>query len=208
MPRLATTDFYQAGTSSNFGRVSVSTDVFLIDHSNEQVYIPDDGSFEFKGPTRAYGYEAKASVELTHHLSLNGGLTKVANAFYKGGDHRVYVDSAPHFVANAALTVSAWHGWSGSLRMRAINHYRLDGEDPSIVATGHTVIDLGVARQVSHTVELNFSVDNLTNRDYWETQNYFESRVTPDAPVIARIHATPAYPLNAVAGVTLRFGGK
>lgn len=92
--------------------------------------------------------------------------------------------------------------------MRAINHYRLDGEDPSIVATGHTVIDLGVAKQVSHTVELNFSVDNLTNRDYWETQNYFESRVTPDAPVVARIHATPAYPLTAVAGVTLRFGGR
>ena len=49
-PRLATTDFYQFGTSSNFGRFSISTDAFLIDHSNEQVYIPDDGSFEFKGP--------------------------------------------------------------------------------------------------------------------------------------------------------------
>lgn len=207
-PRLATTDFYQAGTSSNFHRVSFSTDVFLIDHSNEQVYIPDDGSFEFKGPTRAYGYEAKTSVEITHHLSLNGGLTKVANAYYKGGDHRVYVDSAPHFVANAALTLSAWHNWSGSLRMRAINHYRLDGEDPAIVATGHTVLDFGVARQINRKVELNFSLDNLTNRDYWETQNYFESRVAPDAPIIARIHATPAYPVTAVAGITFRFGGK
>ena len=207
-PRLATTDFFQAGTSSNVGRFSLSTDLFLIDHSNEQVYIPDDGSFEFKGPTRAYGFEAKASVALTRHLSLNGGLTKVANAFYKGGDHRVYVDSAPHFVANAALTLSAWHRWSGSLRMRAINHYRLDGDDPAVVATGHTVWDLGVARQISHMVAFNFSVDNLTNRHYFETQNYFESRVTPDAPVIARIHATPAYPLTAVAGVTLRFGGK
>jgi hypothetical protein len=48
-PRLATTDFYQLGTSSNFGRFGVATDVFLIDHSNEMVYIPDDGSYEFKG---------------------------------------------------------------------------------------------------------------------------------------------------------------
>src|ERR1700674_4765003 len=39
-PRLATTDFYQAGTSSRFGRFGISTDVFLINHSNEQVYIP------------------------------------------------------------------------------------------------------------------------------------------------------------------------
>ena len=124
-PRLATTDFYQAGTSSNFGRyLSSATDAFLIDHSNEQVYIPDDGSFEFKGPSRAYGYEAKTSVAITRHLSFNAGMTKIANAFFKGGDHRVYVDSAPHFVANAALTLADWHGWSGSLRMRAINHYR------------------------------------------------------------------------------------
>ena len=135
-PRLATTDFYQSGASSNHGRFGISTDVFLIDHSNEQVYIPDDGSFEFKGPSRAYRYEAKTSTAITRHVSLNGGLTKISNAFFKGGDHRVYVDSAPHFVANAALTVAAWHQWSGSFRMRAINHYRLDGNDPSIVASG------------------------------------------------------------------------
>ena len=206
--RLATTDFYQAGASSAFGRFALSTDVFLIDHSNEQVYIPDDGSFEFKGPSRAYGYEAKASMELTHHLSLNGGMTKISNAFFKGGDHRVYVDSAPHFVANAALTLAAWNKWSGSLRMRAINHYRLDGDDPSIAASGHTVFDMGIARQISHRLELSVSLDNLTSRDYYETQNYFESRVTPDGPVVARIHATPAYPLTAVIGMTMRFGGK
>jgi hypothetical protein len=207
-PRVATTDFYQVGTSSNFGRVSIVTDTFLIDHSNEQVYIPDDGSFEFKGPSRAYGYEAKASLAISRFVSLNGGLTKIGNAFFKGGDHRVYVDSAPHFVANAALTVAAWHGWSGSLRMRAINHYRLDGEDPSIVASGHTVFDLGLARQIHRGIELNLSLDNLTNREYYETQNYFESRVNPDAPIVARIHGTPGYPLTAALGLTFRLRGK
>ena len=207
-PRLATTDFYQTGVSTHWRRFSWSADGFLIDHSNEQVYIPDDGSFEFKGPTRAYGFETKTSMELTHHLSLNAGLTKVANAFYKGGDHRVYVDSAPHFVANAALTMAAWRGWSGSVRMRAINHYRLDGDDPSIAASGHTIFDFGVAKRISRMVEFNLSLDNLTSRDYYETQNYFESRVTPLAPVIARIHATPGFPLTVVAGMTFRLRSK
>lgn len=41
----------------------------------------------------------KVSVDITRYLSMNGGMTKIANAFYKGGDHSVYVDSAPHFVA-------------------------------------------------------------------------------------------------------------
>ncbi|HWQ54943.1 MAG TPA: TonB-dependent receptor [Bryobacteraceae bacterium] len=207
-PRLATTDFYQFGTSSSFGRFGVSTDVFLIDHSHEQVYVPDDGSFEFKGPSRAYGYEAKTSVALTRWLSLNGGLTKIGNAYFRGGDHRVYVDSAPHFVANAALTVVAWHGWSGSLRMRAINRYRLDGDDPAILASGHTVFDFGLAKQVRRGVELNLSLDNLTNRDYYETQNYFESRFAPMAPIAKRLHGTPGYPLTAVVGLTFRMGRK
>src|ERR1700739_3860122 len=99
-------------------------------------------------------------IAVTRRLSLNGGLTKIANAFFKGGDHRVYVDSAPHFVADAALTLAAWHGFSGSLRMRAINHYRLDGNDPSIVASGHTVFDLGIAKRLNGRMELNLSFDN------------------------------------------------
>jgi outer membrane receptor protein involved in Fe transport len=92
--------------------------------------------------------------------------------------------------------------------MRAINHYRLDGDDPGIVASGHTIFDFGMAKQITRRVEFNFSLDNLLNRDYYETQNYFESRITPDAPIVARIHGTPGYPLTAVAGVTLRFAGK
>ncbi|MDR3718673.1 MAG: TonB-dependent receptor [Bryobacteraceae bacterium] len=207
-PRVATTDFYQAGASSHFGRLSFSADAFLIDHSNEMVYIPDDGSFEFKGPSRSYGYEAKTSIELTHHLSLNGGLTKIGNSFYRGGDHRVYVDSAPHLTANAALTLSAWRGWSASLRLRAINHYRLDGDDPSIVATGSTIWDLSLTRQLHHGVELSLSCDNLLDKSYYETQNYFVSRISPDAPAVARIHATPGYPFAAVVGLTYRLKGK
>src|SRR5262249_2209064 len=146
--RIATTDFYQLGSSYRHGRFSTSADLFWIDRSMETVYLPDAGAFEFKGPSRAYGFETKAAVEITHRLSLNAGLTKVANAFYRGAFRRIYVDSAPHLVANAGLTVSSWRGWSGSLRMRAINHYRLDGEDPSIVASGHTVLDFGVSRRL------------------------------------------------------------
>ena len=84
----------------------------------------------------------------------------------------------------------------------------IEGNDAGIVASGHTVFDFGMAKQISRRVEFNFSLDNLLNRDYYETQNYFESRVTPDAPIVARIHGTPGFPTTAVAGVTLRFGGK
>jgi outer membrane receptor protein involved in Fe transport len=206
MERVATTDFWQAGAALKAQRLSVQTAVFRILRSNEQVYVPDDGSIEFRGPSRAYGFEVKASAELTRWLSLDAGLTKVANAFYVG-QPRIYVDSAPRFVANAGLTLSSWRGWSGSLRMRAINHYRLDGEDASIVAAGHTVFDAGVARRLNRYLDFSLGVDNILNRNYYETQNYFESRLRGE-PAAFRIHATPGYSRTVMASLTVRLRGK
>jgi outer membrane receptor protein involved in Fe transport len=207
-PRVSTTDFYQAGVSLNLDRFSLSSDLFLIDRSNEQVYIPDDGSYEFKGPSRAYGFEAKTSVQLTRHISLNGGLTKVVNAFYRSTFPKIYVDSAPHAVANAALSLAAWRGFSGSLRFRYINSYRLDGEDPSIRASGLTVLDFSMVKQIRRWMDFNFSVDNLTDKVYYETQNYYESRSLPGAAALGRIHATPGYPIGMTVGLTFHFSGK
>ena len=90
----------------------------------------------------------------------------------------------------------------------AWRRYRLDGDDPSIVASGHTVFDLGLAKAIRRGIEFNLSLDNLTNRDYYETQNFFDSRVTPLAPIVGRIHGTPGYPLTAIAGLTFRLRGK
>lgn len=206
--RVSTTDFYQTGASLNFKRVSLSGDLFLIDRSNEQVYIPDDGSFEFKGPSRAYGFEAKTSIKLTKYLAFNGGVTRVMNAFYRGTGPRIYVDSAPQLTSNAALTFAGWKGWSGSLRYRHINSYRLDGEDPTIRASGFDVLDLSVTKRIQRRIDFNLSIDNLTDKRYFETQNYFESRISPGAGVAARVHGTPGYPIGATAGLTFRLGAK
>lgn len=207
-PKVATTDFYQIGTAHNWKRFSLSTDLFLIDQSNQQVYIPDDGSFEFKGPSRTYGYEVKSSIQLTRYLALNGGLTQVTNSFYLGTSPRIYTDSAPHSVANGGLTLSGWKGTSGSLRLRYIGNYRLDGEDASIRASGLTVVDFSMMKTIRPWVNFLFSIDNLTNKEYYETQNYFESRVRPGDPVIARIHATPGYPIGVMVGLTFYLGKK
>lgn len=206
--KISTTDFYQLGASYYYRRFAVSGDLFLIDRSNEQVYIPDDGSIEFKGASRASGFEVKTATSLTRHLSFNAGVTRVMNAYFRGTRPRVYVDSAPHVVSNAGLTLTNWKGWSGSLRLRYTNSYRLDGEDASLRAAGLTVLDLSIVRRVRRWVDVNLAIDNLTDKGYFETQNFFESRVRAGAPVVSRIHATPGYPLTVTAGVTFRFFGK
>ena len=208
-PKLATTDFYQLGTSHHLRKLSLSTDVFLIDRSNEQVYIPDDGTFELKGPSRSYGWEAKTSAQVTRHLALNGGFTQVSNAFYRGTFPREYVDSAPHSVANSGITLAAWRGFNGSLRYRHISAYRLDGLDPTIRASGLNVVDMSMSKRLHHGVDFNFAVDNLNDKRFYETQNNVTSRL-PGEPEqgVTRIHGTPGAPVGFTVGLTYRWKEK
>lgn len=207
-PKIATTDFYQASAAFNKQRFSVSTDYFLIDHSNEQVYIPDDGTFEFQGPSRSTGYEVKVSAQITRHLIFNSGLTQVTQAFFRGTLPRVYVDSSPHTVADARLSYTGFRGFYGTLAYRHTGNYRLDGEDASIRAAGLDVLDLSIRQRIRSWIDFNFSIDNLTDKHYLETQNFFESRARLGDPIIARIHGTPGYSIGVTAGVTIHLFGK
>jgi outer membrane receptor protein involved in Fe transport len=207
-PKVSTTDFYQLGTSHKFRRVSLVTDLFLIDRSNEQVYVPDDGSVEFRGASRSYGFEVKTSAQLAKHLALSGGITRVGNAFFRATRPRLYVEGAPHAVANAALIFSGYRGLDATLGYRHAGGYRLDAADARPRASGLDVLDFSLTKRVGRRVDFNFAIDNLTNKRYFETQNYFESRLRPGDPAALRIHGTPGYPLGVTAGLTFRFSGK
>lgn len=211
-PQIATTDFYQTGGSYNGSRVSAVFSGFLIDRSNEQVYIPDDGSIELAGRSRSYGFEARNSIRLTRNLSFNGGFTKVVKAYFRDDftstGERVIVDSSPHLVANAGLVLSQLHGFTASLAWRHISNYRLDAENRTLRAAGNDIVDFAVSKRLRRWVDLNLSIDNVLNKRYFETQNYFESRTCQTCDLGERIHATPGYPFTVTAGLTFRFGAK
>jgi outer membrane receptor protein involved in Fe transport len=217
-PKAAATNFYMLGTSHEMKRFSASTDLFLIDRQHEDVYDPDNGTMQYHGPSRAYGWEAKASVQLGAHVSWNAGLTQVSNAFYLGTGPRQYVDSAPHSVGNSSVTLNGWHGVYSSVSYRHIGRYLLVNPDDTSVppaapytnsaethATGLDVVDFAATKKLGRGLEWNLSVDNINNKRYYETQNYFDSRVTPTAAIEARVHGTPGYPIGFTTGITWRF---
>lgn len=216
-PKVAATDFYMIGISHELKRLSYSTDAFLIDRQHENVYLADNGTMEYQGPSRAYGWEVKASAQIAEHLSWHAGLTQVGNAFFRGSLPREHIDSAPHSVGNASLTLSGWYGMFASLRYRHVSRYLVVNPDAGTelpawpyanAATAHAngldVLDFAATKKLAHGLEWNITVDNLNNKSYYETQNYFYSRVAPSAPVEARIHGTPGYPVGFAVGLTWR----
>jgi len=190
-PIVASTDFFSVGTSRNKGRFSVATNFFHIKRSNEMVYVADDGSNELVGPSRGYGFEVKTSTQLTRFLSINASITKVLNSYYVDTEPRVYVDRAPRFVAYTGITLSEWHGWSGSIRFRAINRFLVNGEGEfPRRAPGHSVTDFSMSRHLTRSIDLNFSIDNIFERTYFETVDSYTSALRGQDPM-ERFHVTP-----------------
>ena len=143
------------------------------------------------GTYAQYGFELRTSVQIIRRLALDAGLARVMSAFFRGTSPRRYVDSAPHTVANAALTLTDWRGTNASLRFRHTGNYRLDGGDAALRASGLDVLDLGLSRRLRPHLDLNLSLDNLLGKRYFETQNFFESRLRPGDAAVSRIHARP-----------------
>src|SRR5262249_4050223 len=132
----------------------------------------------------------------------------VTNAYFRGTAPRLYVDSAPHTVANGGLILSGWNGFYASLRYRHIGNYRLDGQDATIRASGLDVLDRAITKSVRRWVDMNLDIDNVANKRYYETQNFFESRTSPTAEAKQRIHGTPGYPVSVTVGLTFHLAGK
>jgi outer membrane receptor protein involved in Fe transport len=102
-----------------------------------------------------------------------------------------------------------------SVRYRHVGHYLLvNHDDPSVpptpsytnsayaLASGLEVVDFAVTKKLRHGLEWNLSIDNLANKRYYETQNFFDSRISPTAPIQARVHGTPGYPFGFATGIT------
>ena len=70
------------------------------------------------------------------------------------------------------------------------------------------MVDLYVSKRLRRYVDVNFAVDNLFNKRYFETQNFFESRLRPGDNPVERIHAMPDYPFGVTIGLTFRLGEK
>jgi outer membrane receptor protein involved in Fe transport len=69
------------------------------------------------------------------------------------------------------------------------------------------VVDFSLSKRIRHGVDFNIAIDNLNNKKYWETQNYFVSRL-PGDPMDGetRVHGTPGFPVGVTAGLTFRLG--
>ena len=171
--------------------------------AQEFVYVGDEGVVEPGGKTRRQGLDLSLRYQLTRHLYADADFTAAKPRALGAEAGAAYLSLAPTFTSTGGLSVQSWHRFSGSLRYRYLAD-RPATEDNSLVATGYFVADAQV--NYSHLrYQLGFSVQDLLNTRWKETQFATESRLQGETAPVEEIHFTPGTPFFARLSATFFF---
>jgi outer membrane receptor for monomeric catechols len=193
---------YEVGVRTKIlPRVDVSATYWVLELDSELVFVGDEGTTEPRGASRREGIELATRIGILDWLTFHGNFTYTYHAEFDTGEA---IPLAPRWTAFAELTARTPWGLNASLQMRHLGD-RPASEDRTAVASGHTLVDL-VARYRWRSAEAFFSIENLLDRDYRETQFFFTSRLPGEPPEgVADIHFVPGNPRTFLGGLAFYF---
>ncbi len=219
---------YEVGARTTLmQRVDLASSLWLLDLSQETVWVGDEGVTEARGATRRFGVEVEARVRLLDWLTADGDLTVSRARFVDAPEGEDRIPLAPKLTLTGGLSALRKDGLFGRLGIRTLSDRPLT-EDGFLVADGFTLLDATVGyRTPAYAITL--AVDNLLNTEWREAQFASTSRVQSEASTTAPappgacpsgtraeedggnfvgcedVHFTPGAPLNAMVTVQVFF---
>ncbi len=169
----------------------------------EFVYVGDEAVVEPGGKTRRVGVDISARLQLARHFYFDTDVTYSHGRSIDEPEGAQRIPLAPTFTGTGGINWDAGKGLFGSLRYRYLSD-RPANADNSITADGYFLLD-AVAGWKHKNMEINFSVQNLTNVQWKEAQFETESRLRFESESVTEIHYTPGTPFFIKGGVTFRF---
>ena len=169
----------------------------------EFIYVGDEGVVEPGGKTKRFGFDVSARYEVLKNLFADVDISVANPRALNVAKEESYLPLAPRFTSVGGLTYKKEEGWNGSLRYRFMDD-RPANEDNSTIAKGYFIADAAV-NYTKPKWEAGFSIQNVFNTKWKETQFDTESRLQNEPEAISEIHFTPGTPLFARASFTLFF---
>ncbi|MDY0779780.1 TonB-dependent receptor [Tenacibaculum sp. IB213877] len=181
----------------------LNTAVWYLFSEEELVYVGDEGVIEPNGKSERFGVDLGFRYHFSDwlYLDTDATITKAINTELDPGFN--YIPLAPKLTVTGGLAIKK-KKISGSLRYRFLDD-RPANEDNSIVARGYFVTDLNMNYKIQKNITLGFSIENLFNTNWKETQFATESRLRNESSSVEEIHFTPGTPFLAKAKVTYSF---
>lgn len=183
--------------------IVLNTAVWYLFSEEEFVYVGDAGIVEPSGESERFGLDLGLRYQLTDHIyfDTDATITKARSLEAVSGED--YIPLAPNFTMSGGLSFNNLGKFSGGFRYRYLAD-RAANEDNSIVAEGYFVSDLNINYTMKN-ITLGFSIENLFDVAWNETQFATESRLQNEANSVEEIHFTPGTPFFAKATLTYQF---
>ncbi len=183
-------------------RMIANAALWYLHLDQEFVYVGDAGIVELSGKTRRLGVDAGIRYQFTDWLFGTSDFTYSFARSTEDAEGENLIPLAPVITTTAGLSVVK-DDFNVSLQFRYLGD-RPANEDNSIVAEGYYITDLS-ANYNFKKLRFGFSIENLFNQEWNETQFATESRLFNEAQSVEEIHFTPGTPFNIRGTLSYRF---
>jgi len=173
-------------------KLIVNAALWFLDLEQEFVWVGDAGIVELSGPSRRLGVDVGARYQLGKFIFLDGDVNYAFARSIEEEEGENYIPLAPDLTAMAGISLVSYKGFNGSLRARHLRS-RPANEDNSIIAEGYTISDFTINYQTG-PILVGFTIENIFNVQWKETQFATESRLQNEAESVEEIHFTPGVP--------------
>ena len=186
-----------------FSSVIVDAGLWYIFLEQEFVYVGDEGVVEPSGKTQRTGADFGIRWQLFPWLFFNNNVNWCYGRSIDEPEGQNYIPLAPDLTSTGGLSFKTDFGLTGGIHYRYMKS-RPANEDYSIVAKGYFITDF-IVNYSRHKVSVGFSIDNLFNTDWNETQFATLTRLKNEVNPVEEIHFIPGTPFFLKGKITYRF---
>lgn len=184
-------------------KAMLQTALWYLWMKQEFVYVGDEGVVEPGGKTQRIGWDLSLRYEIARNLYSDLDISINNPRALNTPKAESYLPLAPRFTSVGGFTYRKASGWNGSLRYRYMCD-RPANEDNTVVAKGYFVTDAAINYTMKKW-EAGFTVQNLFDTKWKETQFDTESRLQNEPAPVSEIHFTPGTPFFARLSFSIFF---
>ena len=172
-------------------RIIANIALWYLALDQEFVYVGDEGIVEPSGKTRRLGIDLGLRYQLNDWVFANADFNYAYARSTEAAEDVNLIPLAPIITAAGGLSIIK-NNFRSSLQFRYLQD-RPANEDNSIVAKGYSITDWNASYDFKK-LSIGFSIQNLFNQEWNETQFATNSRLQSEERAIEEIHFTPGSP--------------
>ncbi len=181
----------------------INAAVWYLYLQQEFVYVGDGGFVEPSGKTRREGFDVSMRYEPLRYLYFDVDVNYSHGRSVDDPKGENYIPLAPSWTSTGGITYTNKNGFNGSLRYRYVGD-RPANENNSLTAEGYFITDM-VVNYTKPKYEIGFTINNIFNRQWKETQFDTETRLKNEPEPVEEVCFTPGTPFAAKLSFTLFF---